>query len=144
MPAKPKSKIPNPGTAREQHAKSKMGKFRPAPEWIKELFANVIRGVPEAEPRKMFGYPCAFVNGQMLCGVFADRLMLRLSQEDRAKFLKIKDTKLFEPMPGRAMKEYVEAPPEMLKKEAELRKWLKRGLAYAKTLPPKAKKATKK
>lgn len=117
-----------------------MGKFRPAPEWIKELFANVIRGVPEAEPRKMFGYPCAFVNGQMLCGVFADRLMVRLSEEDRAKFLKLPGAKPFEPMPGRPMKEYVEVPRAMMESTAELRKWLKKSLAYAQSLPPKVKK----
>lgn len=123
---------------------AKMPTFTPAPEALVTLFGKVIAGVPGAEPRKMFGYPCAFVNGQMLCGLFQDRLMLRLSDADRAKFLKLPGAKPFAPMPGRVMKEYVEVPPDILKSEAELKKWLKRGLAYAQTLPPKAKKVKSK
>jgi len=115
-------------------------RFKPAPEWIKKLFANVISHFPEAETRKMFGYPCAFVNDQMMCGVYADRMMLRLSAEDRAGFLKLKGAKPFEPTPGRPMKEYVEAPPGMLTSTAELRKWLKKSVAYTRSLPPKEKK----
>jgi len=70
--------------------------------------------------------------------------MLRLSDADRAKFLELPAAKPFAPMPGRVMREYVEVPPDILKSEAELKKWLKRGLAYAQTLPPKAKKVKSK
>jgi len=119
-----------------------MPKFKPAPEWIKELFANTISYFPEAEPRQMFGYPCAFVHGQMMCGVFADRLMMRLSEEDRAKFLKLEDAKQFELMPGRPMREYVEVP-KAITESAELKKWLKKSFAYTQSLPPKVKKSKK-
>jgi TfoX/Sxy family transcriptional regulator of competence genes len=120
---------------------SKMPKFRPAPEKIVSLFNAVVEGLPGAEPRKMFGYPCAFVNGQMFVGVFEDRLMLRLSDEDRARFLKLPGAKLFEPRPGRAMREYVELTPAILESRADLKRWLKRGLAYARSLPPKVKRS---
>lgn len=130
--AKPRSKPGKPP--------GKMPKFTPAPEVLVELFSDVIQDLREAETRKMFGYPCAFVRGQMLCGIFQDRLMLRLSDSDRAKFLKLPGARPFEPMPGRVMKEYVEVPPEVMNSEAELKKWLKHGLAYAQTLPPKVKK----
>ena len=132
MPVKSKSKKPKSQTP-------KMPKFRPAPEWIKELFAEALGDFPMAEQRKMFGYPCAFVNGQMFVGVFADRLMMRLSEEDRARFLKLPGAKQFEPMPGRPMKEYVEVP-KAITESAELKKWLKKSLAYAQSLPPKKKK----
>jgi len=121
-----------------------MPKFTPAPEALVSYFGKVIAAVPEAETRKMFGYPCAFVRGQTLCGIFQDRLMLRLSDADRARFLKLPGARPFEPMPGRVMKEYVEVPPEVMNSEAELKRWLKRGLAYAQTLPPKVKKARSK
>ncbi len=121
---------------------SKMPKFRPAPEKIVSLFNTVVEGLPDAEPRKMFGYPCAFVNGQMFVGVFQDKLMLRLSDEDRARFLKLPGAKLFEPVPGRAMREYVELTPAILDSRADLSRWLKRGLAYARSLPPKVKRPT--
>ena len=132
MPVKSKSKKPKSQTP-------KMPKFRPAPEWIKELFAEALGDFPMTEQRKMFGYPCAFVNGQMFVGVFADRLMIRLAEEDRARFLKLPGAKQFEPMPGRPMREYVEVP-KAITESAELKKWLKKSLAYAQSLPPKKKK----
>ncbi len=127
MPAQPKSRP--------------MPKFTPAPQAVVALFHAAIEGLPEVEQRKMFGYPCAFVHGQMLIGVFQDRIMLRLSEADRAKFLAQPDAKPFEPVPGRPMREYVELPPGVMNSPAALKRWIKRGLAYVETLPPKAKKA---
>ena len=117
-----------------------MPKFTPAPEAVVKLFHAAIEGLPEVELRKMFGYPCAFVHGQMLSGIFQDRIMLRLSDEDRAKFLKLPGAKPFEPMPGRPMREYVELPPGVMNSPATLKRWVKRGVAYVETLPPKEKK----
>ena len=57
--------------------------------------------------------------------------MLRLSQADRAKFLKLPNAKMFEPMPGRPMKEYVKIPDEMLARTAVVNKWLKASMVYA-------------
>lgn len=130
MPTQPKS--------------GKMPKFTPAPEAVVKLFHAGVEGLPEVERRKMFGYPCAFLRGQMLTGVFQDRIMLRLSDEDRAKFLKLPGAKPFEPMPGRPMREYVELPPEVMNSPAMLKRWIRRGMAYVETLPPKAGKAKKK
>jgi TfoX/Sxy family transcriptional regulator of competence genes len=126
-----------PDTARP----SRMPKFTPAPEAVVNFFRTAMEGLPEVELRKMFGYPCAFVRGQMLTGVFQDRIMLRLSDQDRAKFLKLPGAKPFEPMPGRVMREYVELPPDLRHSPAGFKRWLKLGLAYVETLPPKTKKA---
>jgi TfoX/Sxy family transcriptional regulator of competence genes len=143
MPAKArtKTKAAAPKAVPAPLAKRPMPSFAPAPEWIKALFADLVSHFPEAEPRKMFGYPSAFVNGNMACGVFADRLMVRLSEADRAIFLQLPGAKSFEPMRGHPMKEYVEMSPGLLKAPAELRKWVKKGMAYTHTLPPKARKA---
>jgi TfoX/Sxy family transcriptional regulator of competence genes len=120
---------------------SSMPKFTPAPAAVVNLFHSTIEGLPEVELRKMFGYPCAFFHGQMLAGVFQDRIMLRLSDEDRPKFLKLPGAKPFEPMPGRVMREYVELPPDIMNSPAALKRWVTRGLTYVATLPPKTKKA---
>lgn len=119
---------------------AKMPKFLPASDKIVGLFNQLVEDLPEAKPRKMFGYPCAFINGQMFVGVFQDKLMLRLSEEDRARFLKLPGAKLFEPLPGRPMREYVELTQAILDSKAECKRWLKRGLAYTQSLPPKVKK----
>jgi TfoX/Sxy family transcriptional regulator of competence genes len=120
-------------------AKTKARKFKPSPEWIKELFSKAVGDFSEAEPRKMFGYPCAFVRGNMTCGVFEDRLMLRLPDSERATFLKLPGARPFEPRPGRVMREYVEVPDDILK-SIKLRTWLKKSFAYTRSLPPKVKK----
>lgn len=122
---------------------SKMPKFKPAPEAVVTLFHSAMADLPDAEPRQMFGYPCAFVKGQMLTGVFEDRIMLRLSDQDRAQFLKLPGARLFEPMSGRPMREYVELPPSIMNSPAKYRHWLERGLAYVQTLPPKPQKPRK-
>jgi TfoX/Sxy family transcriptional regulator of competence genes len=120
-----------------------MPKFTPAPESVVRIFDQAIAKLPGIERRKMFGYPCAFVHGQMLCGIFADRIMLRLSEADRSEFLKLDGAKTFEVMAGRPMREYVELPSAVMNSPEVFSRWLERGLAYVETLPPKAKKAPK-
>jgi TfoX/Sxy family transcriptional regulator of competence genes len=120
---------------------SGMPRFTPAPQAVVALFHSAVEGLPQVELRKMFGYPCAFVHGQMLTGIFQDRIMLRLSEADRAEFLKQPGARPFEPMPGRPMREYVELPSDVMNSPAALKRWIKRGLAYVETLPPKARKA---
>jgi TfoX/Sxy family transcriptional regulator of competence genes len=123
--------------------KSKLGpmpKFTAAPEAVVNLFHAAVEGLPEVELRKMFGYPCAFVRGQMLAGVFQDHIMLRLSAEDRAKFLQLPGAKPFEPRPGQVMREYVELLPDVMASSAAIKRWVESGRAYVETLPPKVKK----
>jgi len=114
-----------------------MPKFAPAPAAVVAAFEVATRGLPDLEPRKMFGYPAAFLRGQMVCGVFQERIMLRLGEADRAALLAQPGARPFEPMPGRAMREYVELPESLLRSPAKLRGWVERGAAYAATLPAK-------
>lgn len=101
------------------------------------LFESVAPDQPGVEARKMFGWPARFVNGNMFTGLHEETLIMRLSEEDRAAFLKSKGASIFEPMPGRKMQEYVVAPDTMLKEPDELRKWLQKSLTYASALPAK-------
>ena len=117
--------------------------FDPAPEELKSTFEKAMLSVPLAEKRKMFGYPCAFTNGQMFAGLHQENMILRLSAEDRLRFLELEDAKVFEPMPGRPMREYVVIPESILIKESELDAWLVKAFEYASSLPPKAPKAKK-
>ena len=89
----------------------------------------------------MFGYPCAFENGQMFAGLFGDGLFVRLGEAGRAELLAIEGAAPFSPMEGRPMKEYVVLPPAMLEDEEAVKGWMSRGLAYARTLPGKKPKA---
>lgn len=89
----------------------------------------------ELEPRKMFGYPCRFLNGNMLTGLHEENWVLRLAEEDREEIQKL-GAKPFEPM-GRKMRGYVLLPAEILGDETQLKVWIKRSIAFVSALPPK-------
>jgi TfoX/Sxy family transcriptional regulator of competence genes len=116
--------------------KRAMPKFTPAPqEWIDAFNAALPSNV---ERRKMFGYPAAFVNGNMAAGLHGDDLVLKLDEKNRDALMKA-GGKPFVVM-GRTMKEFVVARQEMRDEPAELKKWISRSIAFAASLPPKAKK----
>ncbi len=75
----------------------------------------------------------------MFAFTFGPKIAVRANDATRAK----PGMKRFEPMPGRPMGEYVEVPAKDMK-GAALKRWFAEGLAYADTLPPKAKKPPKK
>src|SRR5262249_9560290 len=118
-----------------------MPKFTKAPESLVALFTRATAALPGVEPRKMFGYPAAFVNGNMFSCLFQSSMILRLSGGDRAACTTEFGAKLFEPMPGRPMREYVAVPEALLRSPALLEVWLRKSLGYAVQLPPKAAKA---
>src|SRR5262249_51621731 len=116
-----------------------MPKWKPAPEaWVR-LFGEIVGGLEKAEPRKMFGYPAAFVNGNLFAGLHSGGVVLRLPEAEREAFLaKVRGAKPFEPMPGRTMREYVVGPESLADRPAEARAWIRKALAYGSTLPAKA------
>ena len=105
-------------------------------------FERAVDGLAGVEHRTMFGYASVFLNGNMLASIFQDRIMVRLSEHDRAEATTA-GAKPFEPMPGRGMKEYVELPPAVLGDPRALRSWMERGRAYVATRPKKAKSPRK-
>jgi len=104
-------------------------------ERIREALASH-RGLTE---QKMFGGICFMLNGNMAAGVTGNELMLRLDGPAAEKTLKEKNTR---PMVMGKMtaKGIVLVGPAAVKNKAQLDKWLKPAVAYAESLPPKAKK----
>ena len=114
---------------------------KPTPKTV-GAFGRAVDGLHGIEHRTMFGYPSVFLNGNMLASIFQDRIMVRLSESDRAEAIAA-GAKPFEPMPGRGMKEYVELPPAVIEEPGPLRHWVERGRVYVATLPRKIKKKPK-
>src|SRR5207248_2292013 len=50
-------------------------KFSKSPAWLVQLF-QALQPEVGGTPRQMFGYPCAFENGQLFTGLFADGLFV--------------------------------------------------------------------
>jgi len=111
-----------------------MPEWRRAPDALIQQFGRAVEGLPGVEPRKMFGYPAVFVNGNMFAGLFQDSVILRLSAGDRGS---LPGATPFEPMPGRPMREYVVAPASVVDSTKQLRAWLERARSFAASLPPK-------
>lgn len=98
-----------------------------------------------ADRRPMFGASTYFLNGNMFAGIHGDRIILRLSENDRRDVQsQYSDVTPFEPVEGRIMKEYVALPESVYSQPAVLKKWLERSYRYAQSLKPKAPAAKKK
>jgi TfoX/Sxy family transcriptional regulator of competence genes len=105
-----------------------------------ELFEAIRPSAPDVTVRSVFGQPAAFVRGNMFLGVFGDSVFLRLDEDDRKAAQQIPGAHLFEPMPGRAMREYVVLPADVLASSKTGGDWIDRSLRYATTLDPKTKR----
>lgn len=121
-----------------------MRKWKKSSTELITFFQKVIPHDKFIEHRKMFGYPCAFINGHMFTGLHEENMILRLAESDRQKFCRKYETHLFEPLPGRIMKEYVILPDELKHYQKLFSPWLKKSLDYVASLPPKAKKIARK
>jgi hypothetical protein len=113
-----------------------MPKFTKTPPGVVAAFDAASPSRKDIERKTMFSYPALFVKGNMFAFTFGPKIAVRADEATRAK----PGMKRFEPMPGRPMGEYVEVPAADMKGTA-LKKWMASGLAYADTLPQKAKKA---
>ncbi len=94
-----------------------------------------------AERRQMFGYPSAFVNGNLFTGLFAESFFVRLGEADKQALLGLPGAHLLEPMPGRPMKDYVCVPPGLHGARRGVGEWVQQARAHTASLPPKVKAA---
>ncbi len=117
--------------------------WKKSPQVLIDLLEKILPDDPRAERKKMFGYPCSFVNGNLWIGLHEENLLLRLDQASREKFLTLGGAKIFQPMPGRTMKEYVVVPRALKEDERELRRWVAKAFAYAVALPTRAPRKKK-
>jgi TfoX/Sxy family transcriptional regulator of competence genes len=101
------------------------------------LLERLVRPLPGAVKRPMFGCPAYFVNGNMFAGAHQESIILRLAPEDREALLTEPGAAPFTPMPGRTMKEYVSVPRPIYESDEAFRPWLDKAHKYAASLPGK-------
>jgi TfoX/Sxy family transcriptional regulator of competence genes len=114
-------------------------KWTKSPPELVELFHDVFPGEP-ARSRQMFGYPAGFLNGNMFMALHQDSFIVRLADKDREKLLKMDGAGMFEPMPGKPMREYVVLPAPVLASKTKVKQWVGKAVDYAASLPPKQPK----
>lgn len=104
----------------------------------KAYFESLVPDDGRVAIRPMFGNVAAFVNGNMFMGLFGREVFLRLSEADRESMAK-EGGSPFEPMPGRAMSEYMTIPPKWRSQPKTVLGWVRRSLEFSGQLPPKKK-----
>jgi hypothetical protein len=116
-----------------ERATPKMAK---SPPELVARFEAVLAGFPDAARKPMFGYPAAFVGGNLATSLFHDRWIVRLAPSELPDAIDRGATP-FEPMPGRPMKGFVAVPKADVDDDTAIRAWVERGLATARSLPAK-------
>ncbi len=116
--------------------KAEMPSFTKSPPELVDRFATVMERYPDAQRKQMFGYPAAFVGGNMATGLFAEHWVVRLPDAEIAE-AKAAGAGSFEPMPGKPMKAFVVVPAADVADDAAIARWVERGLAHAASLPAK-------
>jgi TfoX N-terminal domain len=111
--------------------------FEKSPAELADRFAEVLDRYPAAERRKMFGYPAAFLGGNMVTSLHGPNWVIRLPDADRDELVGSEGGKAFEPMPGRPMKGFAVVPPAIVADDSRLDAWLERAFVHVRAMPPK-------
>ena len=100
---------------------------------LRELLA----GEDAVTEKKMFGGLSFLVAGNMAVAASGQGgLLARVDPKDTDKLLERPHVALME-MGGRSMDGWLRVAPEGVRTKRDLQPWVKRSLAFAKTLPPK-------
>ena len=105
-------------------------------EGLAERVRAVLDSRSDVDERKMFGGIAYLVAGNMACGVMGEDLMVRMAPEDAAALESETGARRFD-MGGRPMKGWLLVAPEVTADDGDLERWVRRGEAFAATLPPK-------
>jgi len=120
-----------------------MPEFTKSPPALVERFDSIAAEYPQAQRRPTFGYPCLYVGGNMVSGLFQSSWHVRLGPAETAELLAVEGSAPFEPMPGRPMTGFTLLAPSIVEDDAAIRRWVERAIAFGATMPPKVPKPKK-
>ena len=104
---------------------------------LAERIRAEVKDLPVIE-KKMFGGTGYMLNGNMACGILGDDMIVRVRLEEYEKILKRAHVKIFTMKNGpRPMKGWVMIEPAGYKSAKQLSDWVKMGVEFAASLPPK-------
>lgn len=102
---------------------------------IAERIRAEMKGLPVVE-KKMFGGVGFMLNGNMACGVHKENMIVRVDPAVYEKLLKKAGARVFD-ITGKPMKGWLMVEPDGCKTAKQLAHWVKIGVEFAATLPPK-------
>lgn len=103
---------------------------------LAERIRQSLESEAEVIERKMFGGICFLLDGNMACGVIDQDLIVRVGKENYEAALAEENTRQFD-FTGRPMAGWVLVEPEGIESKQDLGNWLAKGVAIARSLPPK-------
>ncbi len=102
---------------------------------LAERLRAELDGMPFVE-KKMFGGVGFLLGGNMACGVYKQDMIVRIHPEQHDKLIKKPHAKLFD-ITGKPMKGWLLVEPEGCKTKKQISAWVKEGVEFALSLPPK-------
>jgi len=111
-------------------------------EALAERVRDELGSVAKVEEKAMFGGIAFMVAGHMACGVNGDDVIVRLDPTLYHDALTRPNAREMD-FTGRPMKGFVAVGPGNLINDDELELWVRLGVTWAKSLPPKAKAKAK-
>jgi TfoX/Sxy family transcriptional regulator of competence genes len=102
---------------------------------LAERIRSELKGISFDE-KKMFGGVGFLLNGNMACGVHKEDFIVRVDPEKHNTLLKKPHVHPFG-MTGRPMKGWLVVDEDGIKTNKQLDTWIKEGVEFALTLPPK-------
>ena len=91
---------------------------------------------PGMAEKKMFGGLAMLLEGNMAVGVQGEDLIVRTDPDQQEQLLAEPGARVFD-MTGRPMKGWLMVDAAGCAEDADLRRWVDRGVKYARSLPPK-------
>jgi hypothetical protein len=101
------------------------------PDLVERFGAFMEKRFPDVERRKMFGYPAAFVNGNLATGLFAASWFVRLPEAEATGM------ETLTPMADRPMRGYYILPPDTVADDDALTPMVRAAIRFTRELPPK-------
>ncbi len=112
-------------------------------ETLAERVRRSLRGEKQIAEKKMFGGVAFLLAGKMSVGILGKDLVVRVDPKEQDKLLRYPAVRPMD-FSGRAMRGFLYVGPKATATGAGLAAWVRRGLAFAKSLPAKKKTASKK
>ena len=97
---------------------------------------DLVDGTPDVSERRMFGGLAFMLAGNMACGIIGDDLMVRVGPQAWQEALALPHAREMD-FTGRSSRGMVYVGPAGTAEDDDLGTWVDRGVAFARTLPPK-------
>jgi len=109
---------------------------QPKDEILAQRIRPLLVGLDELVEKTMFGGIGFMVQGNMACGVHKGELIVRVGPDGDADSLARPHVRPFD-MTGRPMRGWVMIAEPGFAQDLDLERWVRRGVDYALSLPPK-------